>query len=90
MRTSAAGGTQPQAAQRERPAAGEKVVWVQTSSKSAFTAGCEAGLSTFVFPPDSGAMAEAWQTLARFEALELDAEGRISGDGDREVREGRW
>lgn len=77
---------QPQAPQQGRSAAGEKLLWVQTSSKSAFTAGCEAGLTTFVFPPGREALSEAWQALARFEPLELDAEGRISSGDDQQVR----
>lgn len=71
--------------QQHSPSDGRKLVWVQTSNKAVFTAACEAGLSTFVFDPDSRRLADEWQELARFEALEINAAGRISGENDAQV-----
>ena len=85
VRTWAGEGDVSQVLQPPSAAAGGKLVWVQTSSKAAFTAACEAGLSTFVFSPDSRDLMEEWRALARFEALNIDSEGRISGENNVQV-----
>ena len=83
--TLAGEGDVSQVLQPPSAAAGGKLVWVQTTNKAAFTAACEAGLSTFVFSPDSRGLVEEWRALARFEALQTDSEGKISGENGVQV-----
>ena len=41
-------------------------------------------MSTFVFAPHSQGTAQSWQSLARFRALQLDAEGAIADAATQE------
>jgi hypothetical protein len=60
-------------------------VWLSTSSQDVLTAALEAGISTVLFEDSQAGLASEWQQLGRFDAVRLDAAGRLLADGGIEV-----